>query len=78
MAAPLRDSRPNNLRLSHDESCIFTWMPACIFSQMRGTPRKMVGETSRRSLCTVSMDSPKCTTAPVSRGKNTEKIFSAT
>ena len=57
---------------------IATSTPAWIFSQMRGTPRKTVGETSTRSWRTVSSDSPKCTVAPEVNGVNWLKIFSAT
>ncbi|CFN67324.1 Uncharacterised protein [Bordetella pertussis] len=39
-------------------------MAACSFSQMRGTPRNTVGATSRKSSCTVRMDSPKLTCEP--------------
>ncbi|CPM36394.1 Uncharacterised protein [Bordetella pertussis] len=31
---------------------------------MRGTPRNTVGATSRKSSCTVRMDSPKLTCEP--------------
>lgn len=45
-------------------SCILMEIAACSFSQMRGTPRKIEGATSRRSSCTVRMDSPKFTCEP--------------
>jgi len=47
-------------------------MPAASFSQMRGTPRKMVGCTSRRFWVTVSIDSAKLTTQPADRLNHTE------
>ena len=56
------------LRYSHccmrPASCILMEIAACSFSQIRGTPRKIVGATSRRSSCTVRIDSPKFTCAP--------------
>jgi hypothetical protein len=51
-------------RRSAPVSCILMLMAECSFSQMRGTPRNMVGATSRRSSCTVRMDSPKFTCEP--------------
>ena len=51
-------------RRSRPVSWIFTWMPACIFSQMRGTPRNTVGAISRRSSWMVRMPSAKLTVMP--------------
>ena len=53
-------------------------MDACSFSQMRGTPRNIVGATSRRSSCTVRIDSPKFTWEPRYTGTNVLSICSAT
>ncbi len=40
-------------------------MPACSFSQMRGTPKNTVGRTSLRLSATLSIDSAKYTEAPL-------------
>ncbi|MNV70611.1 hypothetical protein D3C71_1635890 [compost metagenome] len=74
--------RANACRYSHcckrPASCILIEMDACSFSQMRGTPRKIVGATSRRSSCTVRMDSPKFTCDPRYSGTKVDSICSAT
>ena len=53
-------------------------MLCCIFSQMRGTPKKPLGAISRRLTTTVSTDSAKLTTQPVSNCMMVEKLRSAT
>ena len=78
MARPTRAAQLYSPRLSRVESLILSCTDAAIFSQIRGTPRKTVGLTSRRSVWIVPIDSPKCTTAPTLSGRKTEKIFSAT
>jgi hypothetical protein len=52
--------------------------PARIFSQIRGTPNRIVGWTSRRSWVTVAIDSPKWTVTPAPALNHTVKIRSAT
>ena len=53
-------------------------MPARSFSQIRGTPNRMVGCTSRRFCGTVSMDSAKLTWVPAAALNQVLKIRSAT
>jgi hypothetical protein len=65
-------------RCSAPASCILIEMAECSFSQMRGTPRNMVGPTSRRSSCTVRIDSPKSTREPRYSGTKVVSICSAT
>ena len=64
-------------RLSGDALAARIWMLACIFSQMRGTPRKIVGWASCRFCVTVSIDSAKFTTHPAARLNHTVKMRSA-
>nr|BFE81208.1 hypothetical protein GCM10020093_038090 [Planobispora longispora] len=59
-----------------DSSRIST--PASTFSQMRGTPNRIVGCTSRRLAWTVSMDSAKFTCTPAAALNQTVKARSAT
>jgi hypothetical protein len=51
---------------------------ARIFSQMRGTPKRMVGWISRRLACTVAMDSAKLTCTPAPALNQVVKTRSAT
>ena len=53
-------------------------MPARSFSQIRGTPNRMVGWTSRRFCGTVSIDSAKLTWVPAAALNQVLKIRSAT
>ena len=54
-------------RRTRPDVLAWTITPACIFSQMRGTPKKICGATSRRSSVIVRRDSPKfMTNWPVS------------
>ena len=57
-------ARSNSQRRSPPASAILMWMAECSFSQIRGTPRNWLGATSRKSSCTVRMDSPKFTVEP--------------
>ncbi len=52
--------------------------PAMIFSQIRGTPNRMVGWTSRRFCWTVSIDSAKLTWTPTAALNQMVKMRSAT
>src|SRR5215211_7329892 len=52
--------------------------PARIFSQIRGTPKRIVGCTSRKFAATVSIDSAKLTCTPPAALNQTVKIRSAT
>ena len=45
---------------------------------MRGTPKKRLGATSRKSSCTVRSDSPKFTIIPYCSGANVVSACSAT
>ena len=54
------------------------WMPAWIFSQMRGTAKNSVGWTSLRLAWTVSIDSAKWTWAPDSAPTQVVAVRSAT
>ena len=53
-------------------------IPASSFSQIRGTPKRMVGCTSRRFCGTVSIDSAKLTWVPAAALNQVVKIRSAT
>ncbi len=59
-----------------DSSLMSTW--ASTFSQMRGTPNRIVGCTSRRLAWTVSMDSAKFTCTPAAALNQTVNARSAT
>ena len=52
--------------------------PARIFSQIRGTPNRIVGWTSRRLGCTVAIDSAKLTCTPAPALNQVVKMRSAT
>jgi hypothetical protein len=54
-----------SVRLPPVASASLAAMPACIFSQIRGTPKNVVGRTSRRLSASLSIDSAKYTVAPV-------------
>ncbi len=54
------------------------WIAECSFSQIRGTPRNRLGAISRKSSCTVRIDSPKLTQDPTRSGAITVSICSAT
>ncbi len=53
-------------------------MPASSFSQIRGTPKRIVGCTSRRFWGTVSIDSAKLTWVAAAALNQVVKIRSAT
>ena len=79
---PISSATPSQnrdtVRLNHEapESRVST--PASSFSQIRGTPNRIVGCTSRRLAGTVSMDSAKLTCVPAAALNQVEKIRSAT
>src|SRR5207302_4637127 len=76
-SATRNQNRPRE-RLNQLAESIRIRTPARTFSQMRGTPKRMVGCTSRRFAGTVSMDSAKCTWIPEAAENQVVKIRSAT
>ena len=61
MPSATRNQNRLNMRLSQVAWSIRICTPASTFSQIRGTPNRIVGCTSCRLACTVSIDSAKCT-----------------
>ena len=78
MPSATRNQNRPNTRLSQVAESIRIRTPASTFSQMRGTPNRMVGCTSRRLACTVSIDSAKCTWMPAQAENQVVKTRSAT
>ena len=78
MPSATRNQNRPNIRLSQVAWSIRIRTPASTFSQMRGTPNRIVGCTSRRLACTVSIDSAKCTWIPALAENQVVKIRSAT
>ena len=80
--SPMPSATPSQnaatLRLNHVAPDSRISMPASSFSQIRGTPNRMVGCTSRRFCGTVSMDSAKLTWVPAAALNQVLKIRSAT
>ena len=64
--------------MSQDAEAIRIGTAARIFSQIRGTPNRIVGCTSRRFGCTVSIDSAKFTWTPAPALNQVVKMRSAT
>ena len=78
---PVGDARARtatSVRLSQEAPESRISMPASSFSQMRGTPNRIVGCTSRRLTGTVSIDSAKLTWVPAAALNQVVKIRSAT
>ena len=79
---PIRSATPSQnaatLRLSQVAPESRISIPASSFSQIRGTPKRMVGCTSRRFCGTVSIDSAKLTWVPAAALNQVVKIRSAT
>jgi hypothetical protein len=65
-------------RLSRDAEDIRIVTVASTFSQIRGTPNRIVGWISRRLACTVSIDSAKLTCTPLAALNHVVKMRSAT
>ena len=78
MPSATRSQNRPNTRLSQVAWSIRICTPASTFSQIRGTPNRIVGCTSRRLACTVSIDSAKCTWMPALAENQVVKIRSAT
>ena len=77
MPSATRNQNRLDTRLSQDAESIRIRTAASTFSQMRGTPKRIVGCTSRRFSCTVSIDSAKCTWIPAHAENQVVKIRSA-
>ena len=78
MSSATPSQKRDTVRLSQDAPDSRVSTPASSFSQMRGTPNRIVGCTSRRLTGTVSMDSAKLTCVPAAALNQVEKIRSAT
>ena len=78
MLSARRNQNRVTVRLSHDALDTPIVTPASTFSQIRGTPNRIVGCTSRRFACTVSIDSAKCTCTPEAALNHVVKMRSAT